>query len=187
MTEAELRSLIRDAIIDVMMPAPRRALVLFTGGLLGFDHAVEGLRLLVADVASAYAVDPDRVYAAGHSNGGIMALRLACEASDVFAAVGVQSSALGITTCEPRNPVSLLQIHGTADTNVPIDGGRGSGLADVDFRPAKQTCAACGVIPERAAGTWLRLCPRCQGPLGIEGGDELDVLNVTFEEPDAPG
>ena len=49
MTEAELRSLIRDAIIDVMMPAPRRALVLFTGGLLGFDHAVEGLRLLVAD------------------------------------------------------------------------------------------------------------------------------------------
>lgn len=49
MTEAELRSLIRDAIIDVMMPAPRRALVLFTGGLLGFDHAVEGLRLLAAD------------------------------------------------------------------------------------------------------------------------------------------
>jgi hydrogenase nickel incorporation protein HypA/HybF len=55
---------------------------------------------------------------------------------------------------------------------------------DVDFRPAKQTCAACGVIPERAAGSWLRLCPRCQGPLGIEGGDELDVLNVTFEEAD---
>ena len=96
------------------------------------------LRLLVADVASAYAVDPDRVYAAGHSNGGIMALRLACEASDVFAAVGVQSSALGITTCEPRNPVSLLQIHGTADTNVPIEGGRGSGLAGVDFTPPKR-------------------------------------------------
>lgn len=52
MTEAELRSLIRDAIIDVMMPAPRRALVLFTGGLLGFDHAVEGLRLLAADGVS---------------------------------------------------------------------------------------------------------------------------------------
>jgi hydrogenase nickel incorporation protein HypA/HybF len=56
---------------------------------------------------------------------------------------------------------------------------------DVDFRPARQTCAACGVIPERAAGSWLRLCPRCQGPLGIEGGDDLDILNVTFEEPDA--
>jgi hydrogenase nickel incorporation protein HypA/HybF len=53
---------------------------------------------------------------------------------------------------------------------------------DVDFRPAKQTCAACGVIPERAPGSWLRLCPRCQGPLGIEGGDDLVVLNVTFED-----
>ena len=60
------------------------------------------LTLLVADVAKAYAVDPNRVYAAGHSNGGIMALRLACEASDVFAAVGVQSSALEIATCDPR-------------------------------------------------------------------------------------
>ncbi len=56
---------------------------------------------------------------------------------------------------------------------------------DVDFRPAKQTCAACGDIPERAAGSWLRLCPRCLGPLGIEGGDDLDVLNVTFDEDDA--
>lgn len=57
---------------------------------------------------------------------------------------------------------------------------------EVDFRPARQTCAGCGVVPERAPGTWLRLCPRCEGPLGIEGGDELDVLNVTFEEGGAP-
>lgn len=111
------------------------------------------LRALVKDVTSAYAVDPNRIYAAGHSNGGIMALRLACEASDVFAAVGVQSSALGVATCAPPNPVSLLQIHGTADTNVPLAGGRGSGLAGVDFRPAQQaatTLAAadgCGADP----------------------------------------
>lgn len=58
---------------------------------------------------------------------------------------------------------------------------------EVDFRPAKQTCASCGVVPERAPGTWLRLCPRCDGPLGIEGGDELDVLNVTFDDGTAPG
>ena len=57
---------------------------------------------------------------------------------------------------------------------------------EVDFRPAKQTCATCGVIPERAPGSWLRMCPRCEGPLGIEGGDDLDVLYVTFEEDDAP-
>ena len=48
MTEVELRALIVEAIIDLMTPAPRRALVLFTGGLLGFDAAVEELRLLAA-------------------------------------------------------------------------------------------------------------------------------------------
>jgi hypothetical protein len=49
MTEAELRALIVDAILDLLSPAPRRALVLFTGGLLGFDQAVGELRLLAAD------------------------------------------------------------------------------------------------------------------------------------------
>jgi hypothetical protein len=48
MTEAELRALIRGAILELMAPAPRRALVIFTGGLLGFDDAIEDLRLLVA-------------------------------------------------------------------------------------------------------------------------------------------
>jgi hydrogenase nickel incorporation protein HypA/HybF len=61
---------------------------------------------------------------------------------------------------------------------------------DVEWHPARQTCVACGQIAERAPGTWLRLCPRCRGPLRIEGGDELDVRDVTFEDgnaPEAPG
>ena len=49
MTEAELRTLVLEAILDLMTPAPRRALVLFTGGLLGFDEAIGELRLLAAD------------------------------------------------------------------------------------------------------------------------------------------
>ncbi len=49
MTEAELRTLIVDAIVDLMTPTPRRALVVFTGGLLGFDNAIDELRLLAAD------------------------------------------------------------------------------------------------------------------------------------------
>jgi hypothetical protein len=48
MTEAELRAIILEAILELMTPAPRRALVLFTGGLLGFDDAVEELKLLAA-------------------------------------------------------------------------------------------------------------------------------------------
>ena len=74
-----------------------------------------------------------------------MALRLACEASDVFAAVGAQSASLELETCAPRRPVSAMQIHGTADTNVPIAGGKGSGVANFSFSPprkAAQTLAS---------------------------------------------
>ena len=52
----------------------------------------------------------------------------------------------------------------------------------VDFRPARQTCPACGEIAGRAPGSWLRLCPRCGDPLAVSGGDDLDVLRVVFEE-----
>ena len=57
---------------------------------------------------------------------------------------------------------------------------------DVDWRPAKQTCATCGELPGRAPGSWLRLCPRCDGVLRLKGGDDLDVLQVVFEEEDNP-
>ena len=58
---------------------------------------------------------------------------------------------------------------------------------EVDWRPAKQTCRVCGDLPGRAPGTWLRLCPRCDGLLRVTGGDDLDVLSVVFEEEDDPG
>ena len=53
---------------------------------------------------------------------------------------------------------------------------------EVDFRPARQTCRACGEIAGRAPGSWLRLCPRCGDALTVSGGDDLDVLRVVFEE-----
>ena len=145
----------------------------------GGDCCGPAAKTKVDDVSAAYSVDPKRIYAAGHSNGGIMALRLACEASDVFTAVGVQSSALGVATCSPKPPVSLLQIHGTADTNIPIDGGRGSGLANVSFRPPKQaatTIAAadsCDPTPtttDDTANPDLRLTawPGCAAGTGVE-------------------
>ena len=52
----------------------------------------------------------------------------------------------------------------------------------VDWRPARQLCSSCGEVAERAAGSWLRLCPRCGEPLRVTGGDDLDVLSVAFSE-----
>src|SRR5512141_1487787 len=56
----------------------------------------------------------------------------------------------------------------------------------VEWRPAHQLCARCGDVPERAAGTWLRLCPQCQAPLAVTGGDELEVRSVSFSSETSP-
>jgi hydrogenase nickel incorporation protein HypA/HybF len=53
----------------------------------------------------------------------------------------------------------------------------------VDWRSARQLCDACGEVPERAPGSWLRLCPRCNGTLAVSGGDELEVRTVSFSSP----
>ena len=71
------------------------------------------IRLLIASLRSQYEIDPARVFASGHSNGGILAYRLACELSDEIVAIGVQSTVLEISPCRPTHPVSVLQIHGS--------------------------------------------------------------------------
>ena len=97
---------------------------------------VEFIRLLIQQLESQYPIDRSRVFAAGHSNGGILAYRLACELSDQIVAIGVQSTSLELDHCRPSQPVSLLHIHGTADHNIPIGGGRGtSGISGVSFQP----------------------------------------------------
>lgn len=53
---------------------------------------------------------------------------------------------------------------------------------EVEWCPARQTCTNCGEISERQSGSWLRLCPDCDLPLRVEGGDELDLLEVCFED-----
>lgn len=67
---------------------------------------------------------------------------------------------------------------------IVVDGADAAAELEVDFHPAVQRCPTCGVIDERSAGTWLRLCPRCDGPLAVEGGDELDILELAFEQDD---
>lgn len=84
------------------------------------------LLAVVDDVAGRVPVDTDRVFATGHSNGARMAYRLACEAADTFAAIGVVAGELDTHPCEPSRPVSVLHIHGDADPIHPIDGSEPS-------------------------------------------------------------
>lgn len=81
------------------------------------------LRAVVDDIGTRYPIDRARVYAAGVSNGAMMAQRLACEAAGTFTAVASVAGTLGVAHCQPRAPVSVLEIHGTADRLVPYEGG----------------------------------------------------------------
>lgn len=81
------------------------------------------LEMLVEVVGIEYAVDVNRFYVSGFSNGAMMANRLACEASRFFAAVALVGGRLepGFE-CTPSRPLPLLQVNGGADETVPHDG-----------------------------------------------------------------
>ena len=100
-----------------------------TPGSTGVDD-VAFLVQVVTAVSRQLPVDPDRVYATGISNGGLMAYRLACDTT-VFAAIGPDSATL-LGPCPTPAPLSVIHIHGTADHNIPYEGGRGDGYAHID-------------------------------------------------------
>ncbi len=84
------------------------------------------IRGLIADIRTDYNVDRRRIYLFGHSNGGFMAQRLACEAAGEIAAI---VSLAGATfadpeRCAPTRPVSILNIHGDADATILYEGGQ---------------------------------------------------------------
>jgi polyhydroxybutyrate depolymerase len=101
---------------------------------------------LVEDIRAAYNVDPDRIFAIGHSNGGFMALRLACEHPEIFAAVISQAGAAP-DGCAPSVPVSVLQVHGDMDPTIQYAGGmltqnNGAQVAYGSAATTVSTCAA---------------------------------------------
>jgi polyhydroxybutyrate depolymerase len=90
-----------------------------------FDHLMPDdvgyLGGLIDDVTKAWPIDPQKILVLGHSNGGYMAYRMACDRSDVVSNIIVLAGAAAsdATTCVPQFPVSVLHIHGTADDMVP--------------------------------------------------------------------
>jgi polyhydroxybutyrate depolymerase len=88
---------------------------------------VSFLRHVVADIDAKVArVDRRRIYAIGLSNGGMMSLRLACEAADLVAGVAAVAAAMPAALaddCRPSTPVSVLVVNGTDDPLIPYRGG----------------------------------------------------------------
>jgi len=84
------------------------------------------LSAIIAEVRSEYSVDSRRIYVMGHSNGGFMSFRMACDHADVIAAIVSLEGAANADPekCKPSHPVAVLAVHGTADQTITYDGGR---------------------------------------------------------------
>jgi polyhydroxybutyrate depolymerase len=160
------------------------------------------LLAVIEGVQRAYKVDAKRIYVIGHSNGGFMTYRMACDHADRIAAV---VSIAGATfadprKCQPSEPVNVVQIHGTADAVIAYQGGGIEGHA----YPAAETTVAswasyngCRSTPDRStvqldleseiagAETSVSTFADCR-PAGavelwtIDGGSHVPQVSSTF-------
>lgn len=162
------------------------------------------LRRLIEEAKANFRVDPRRVYLFGHSNGGFMSYRMACDAPEGIAAI---ASLNGMppedpSECDAEEAVSVLQIHGTLDDSVLYDGEAtedGSGYPSAPEAVQRFADAAgCDVdrseagapldLDEELAGdetTVLDYEAGCRGGLSaslwtIEGGGHLPARSDTF-------
>lgn len=99
---------------------------------------VKYLSAIIDDAALRYRVDPRRVFVVGHSNGGFMAHRMACDRADRVAAIVSLAGAnwKDLSSCQPSQPVAVLQVHGTMDQTIAYDGGT---LGPYAFPGARET------------------------------------------------
>lgn len=127
---------------------------------------VKHVRKLVASIAGTYCVNEHRVYAGGMSNGAFLAARLACDASDVFAAVAAFAGGDPETTgnpCSPSEPVAVMQLHGAKDRVVPMSLGAKARDAWID----RSSCSSRPIV-ERVPFGPLAHYRWCTGPVEVQ-------------------
>lgn len=150
------------------------------------------IRAMIGALTTEGVVDGKRIYAAGISNGGFMALHLACTMPESIAGIGViAASQPADALCPSPRPMPVIFFHGTADKFVPFDGGpvgsgpgnRGAALSQADTIVFWQKENGCGPavrseLPQKDTSNGMRVtvetysCPPGQGleNVIIEGG-----------------
>ena len=96
---------------------------------------VDFIDTIIGFISEKYNINQDRIYSTGMSNGGFMSYHLACNLSSKIAAVASVTGSMSIQTyndCNPSHPTPVLQIHGTLDSTVPLDGNSALGMESID-------------------------------------------------------
>jgi polyhydroxybutyrate depolymerase len=100
-------------------------------------HAVDDSGFLVAvlnDLGGRALIDPGRCYVTGHSNGAMMAYRLASEHADRVVAIVAVGGAMDVAEFRPARPVAVLDIHSVDDPRALYAGGLGPAFPGTNHR-----------------------------------------------------
>jgi polyhydroxybutyrate depolymerase len=138
---------------------PNRLLTFNGGGCCGYaaNRQIDDVGFTIAvleDLARRTSIDRKRVYATGHSNGAIMAYRLAAERAETIAAIVPVAGAMSVDSFAPSRPVAVMHIHSVDDPRALYGGGLGPPFPGTNNR---ETHAAV----EEALERWIRAngCP----------------------------
>lgn len=161
------------------------------------------LAAIIEQVEATYNVDPKRIFVAGHSNGGFMSYRMACDHADKVAAIASLAGATfaDVEACTPSEPVSVLQIHGTVDETIQFMGADIDGNAYPSAATSVETWAAyndCGTTSPapgdveldldgqvEGAETMTAAFADCPDGIGVElwtinGGPHIPAISPVF-------
>ena len=98
------------------------------GALEATDH--ELVTELLDRLAASGCVDPDRIYVAGHSQGGGMASAVGCEFADRLAGVAIVAGEFFELPCQPSRPIPVVIFHALDDPILPYGGGSVAGTLE---------------------------------------------------------
>jgi polyhydroxybutyrate depolymerase len=84
-----------------------------------FDKLIEEMRKL-------HKVDGNKIFATGLADGGLFAFKLACDRSEVIAAIAPVAANMAselVDKCNPTRAVPIINFVGTEDKFIPMNGG----------------------------------------------------------------
>ncbi|MDE2482091.1 MAG: polyhydroxybutyrate depolymerase [bacterium] len=130
-------------------------------------------------------IDPSRIAVTGMSNGAMMAYRMACEANVPLHAIGSVAGTMLVPCAHPQR-LSVVEIHGLADRNVPFAGGTGEGPGHVVTPPIPGVLArwmrsdACAPAAQSQSGVVRREYASCADGTSVE---MITVANAGHQWP----
>ena len=80
---------------------------------------------MIKKISSQFNVNMERIYAAGYSNGSMMAYGLANHKSELISAVASVSGGMLDCTGNTSHPMPIVHLHGTSDIILPYNGSFG--------------------------------------------------------------